>query len=312
MEGFRNLPQHSDIRYFHANSPTASVGLDVWRKLPGATMVHIFCLGGGGGGGNGVVGANSTAAGGGGGGSGSQTVLEMPAVFLPDMLWVCVGFGGAANTAGIASSVLMFPKVLPNNTPDLSNIIAVGNGGGAGGNASGATAGSAGSAGAIPNAGTQLCFGTQFARYVAGQAGVAGNSTGVGTSNAMPTTGLLASGGCGGAGLGAAGAAGSAGGTYSSTGFFDVPPRGTGGSSATTPAGNGSNGYPPLPGLFFQWGGTGGGSSHGSATGAGLVGGLGGAGGYGSGGGGGGGALTGSTQGTGGKGGDGIVVIMQW
>lgn len=65
-------------------------------------------------------------------------------------------------------------------------------------------------------------------------------------------------------------------------------------------------------GTEMYCGGTGGGSTHGSATGAGLVGARGGAGGRGCGGGGGGGALTGSSQGMFGLGGPGQVIIVSW
>lgn len=307
MEGFFGLPRNTlaDKQVFAANSPSAGSDFHSWRKRPGVTMVQIIAIGGGGGGGNGVVGANSTAAGGGGGGSSNLGITTMPAAFLPDELFVSVGFGGASNAAGIASRVAVYPDASPSTNLCYSN------GGGAGGNGSGATGGGAGSA--ATNATVSNCVpGGAFFSTIAGQAGVAGGTTGAGSTVTMPATGLLMMGGCGGGGLPAAAAAGSNGGTYQGTGDWTVPPRGLGGTTATTPGGVGCNGYAPLQGLFFYFGGTGGGSSHGSATGAGLVGGNGGAGGYGCGGGGAGGALTASVQGLGGRGGDGVVYILSW
>src|SRR5438105_578413 len=95
----------ADVQVFSANSTAAASQFVPWRKRPGATMIQVICIGGGAGGGNGIVGANSTAAGGGSGASAGQTIVTMPAFFLPDELFVSVGFGGASATAGIASRV---------------------------------------------------------------------------------------------------------------------------------------------------------------------------------------------------------------
>lgn len=295
----------ADVQIFYANSTAAGSQFAPCRKRPGATMCQIICIGGGGGGGNGVVGANSTAGGGGGGGSSGQTIVTMPIIFLQDELFVSVGSGGASNAAGIDSRVSVYPDT------SASTCIALANHGNAGGNGSGASGGGGGGNGGAATA-SSIILGNSFAITTAGQAGVAGGGTGVGSTVTMPVTGLLCMGGAGGGGLPAAAAAGSNGGSYGSTGDWNVPPRGLGGTAATVPGGQGSNGCSPLAGLFFYFGGSGGGSSHGSASGAGLFGGNGGQGGYGSGGGGGGGALTGSVQGLGGRGGDGIVYIIQW
>lgn len=307
MELFSDLPRRGvcDVQRFTANSATANVGWHTWRKRPGVSMVQIFCLAGGGGGGNGVVGANSTAAGGGGGGSSGQTVVTIPAIMVPDWLFVSVGYGGGSNASGIGSRVSATPDT------NSSSCLAIANPGAAGGNGSGGTGGGGGAAGGVVSA-NAMYLGWPFSNVLAGQGGSNGGAAVEGITVTMPATGLFCMGGCGGGGLPAAGVAGKDGGFYQGTSAWGQPPRGLGGTSATTPGGQGSNGAQVLPGIFWHFGGTGGGSSHGSATGAGLAGGPGGAGGYGCGGGGGGGALTGSTQGLGGKGGDGIVIITAW
>jgi hypothetical protein len=148
MYGQFDLPRSSDAdrKVFTVNSPSAGAGWQRFTRNPGTTMMHILALGGGGGGGAGAVGANSTAAGGGGGGSGGQTAIIIPCALLPETIFVSVGAGGAAGTAGIASRISVFPDTTANHT------IAFVNGGGAGGAAAGATAGAAGAAGAVASA----------------------------------------------------------------------------------------------------------------------------------------------------------------
>lgn len=295
-----------DVQEFHANSTAAGQAWHIWRKRPGASTVSIFVFGGGGGGGAGSVGAASSAAGGGGGGSGGQLIVgNMPAALVPDALFVSVGFGGAANSAGIASQVSAITASLIG-----SYSFAYTGGGAGGGNASGASAGSGGSAGANASASNMFRGWPFLVTNLVGQAGVAGGAGGNndGGSISQPSSGLLITGGCGG---GALGASGRIGGTY---GGYDtqipIPPAAAAGSSTTTPGQNGTNGYRIAP-LFCFFGGGGGGASNVLATGAGLFGGNGGAGAYGCGGGGGGACLTGGTAGAGGRGGDGLVIITQ-
>lgn len=292
----------NDVQIVNANSVATGGTWTVVRRRPGASMLSLFAVGAGGNGGNGVVGANSTAAGGGGGASGSQTVVVMPWAVLGSVteLYCCVGYGNGPNT---------MVAVAPDTSVPLRVLLA--NGGNAGGNGAGATVGAAGTAGGAATA-SSMPLGWVFGTVLNGQAGAAGGSTGVGASVVYPGTGLYVTGGCGGGGLPAAAAVGANGGTIGTATGWYMAPVAVGGSSATTPPANGSNGFQQLPGSLLGMGGLGGGSSHGSASGAGLVGGLGGAGGYGCGGGGGGGALTGSTQGTGGRGGDSVVIVTQW
>lgn len=301
-------PTFTDIQVFNANSAAAGVGWSTWVKRRGASMCQIFVWAGGGAGGNGVVGANSTAAGGGGGGSSSQTSLLIPAALLPDFLHVSVGFGGSApGVLGVASRVSVYPDATANNCVALAN---PGNGGAS---AIGATAGTAGAAGAIATIATMPLGGLGQLQLIAGQAGIIGGTTVSGAALTLPVTGLLVTGGTGGGGLPAAGVAGTSGGAFTVGGLF-LPQQvgGIGAAVATTPAGNGSNGISGVRNLAYDYGGTGGGSTHGTATGAGLVASFGGKGAIGSGGGGGGGALTGSTAGGGGRGGDGQVIIITW
>lgn len=308
MLDFFNLPSstNTNIQVFSANSASANNNFSTWNKPRGTSMCLILAFGGGGGGGSGVVGANSTAAGGGGGGSGSQTVLTIPSIFIPDVLFVTVGYGGNTATAGISTRVAVAADAVANNC------IAIANGGGAGGNASGATPGTAGSAGSAGSTTNAPLAGLGNYIFTAGQSGIVGN-VGAAGNLTLPTTGLLVTGGTGGAGLPATATNGNAGGSFTVAGVFPPAPGGTGANSATTPGGAGSNGINnAFRNLFFSYGGTGGGSSNGSATTTGLFGGNGGNGGIGSGGGGGGGCLTGGVAGIGGRGGDGQVIIISW
>ena len=83
-----------------------SRGTYTWNKPQGITMVSFFVVGGGGGGGRG--GANSAILGvfgAGGGGGGAVTKLIIPAIFIPESLFINVGAGGGTSTAGGASFI---------------------------------------------------------------------------------------------------------------------------------------------------------------------------------------------------------------
>ena len=298
-----------DLQEFTGNSAAAGINWQAWRKPEGKTMACIRALGSGGAGGTGVVGANSTAAGGGGGGSASQSTLFIPLLFLPDVLYVSVGFGVVG--AGIASYV----SIRENNT--ANHLVLLANGGGVGGNAAGATAGAAGAAGAIGTiAGCPLSgYGIPF--FLAGQAGIIGGTTVAGANLTLPVTGLVCTGGTGGGGLPAAAATGTNGGSFTvpaAPSPFPPQPGGIGSATATVPAAPGNAGIKRvINGLQYGYGGTGAASTHGTATGGGLVQGRGGDGvGFGCGGGGMGGALTGSAAAAQSRGGDGYVSILCW
>jgi hypothetical protein len=174
---------HADVQVFNANSPTAAGGWATWTKRRGISMVMMYAWGGGGAGGNGVVGAVSTAAGGGGGGSGGQSILLVPAIFLPDTLFVSVGVGGMApNAAGVASRIAVWPDIVTNDCVLLAN------GGGAGGNGAGATGGTAGAAGAAATTSNCAYANIGMLTLLAGQAGAAGGTTGAGPTAARPVS----------------------------------------------------------------------------------------------------------------------------
>lgn len=297
-----------DRSVFNGTAQTAGTSWQTYIIPSGKSMLSIFMLGGGGGGGSGVVGANSTAAGGGGGGSGGQTIIEIPTALLPQRLYVSVG--QAKTGAGIASYVSTFPGIATSN-----HVVGIANGGGAGGNGAGATAGAAGAAGAIATNATMPLGWAWSKLALAGQAGIIGGTTVAGGALAYPTTGLRCTGGVGGGGLPAAATTGTAGGAITAIAtpsFFIGAAGGAAQATATSPANPGTHGFMIQEAGFFFQGGTGGGSTHGTATGGGLVQAPGGNGAIGSGGGGMGGALTGSTAASLSYGGPGIVIITAY
>lgn len=306
------LPEgpHFDIQTFYGSGSTIGRGWQTWKKPRGKSMANIFLVGSGGNGGNGTVGAASLAGGGAGGSSGSQVSLVcIPLAFLPEVLFLNL-LGGASVGSDLATSVI---AIQPDTTS--AHAVAFANNGTVGADASFGNGGSGAAGGSAPQA-NQMRLGWPWAlSALAGNSGGSGSNTGNGTGLVIPTTGLRVMGGCGGAGLPAAATAGNNGGGYTaiaSPSLFPVHNGGQGSATATAPADNGSHGYEVNQiGQFFL-GGTGGASTHGSATGGGLVGSRGGDGAPGCGGGGAGGALTASSQGIGGKGGPAMAIITCW
>lgn len=305
MLDFSQFPLNSgvDIQVFTGNSNSSTNDWTVWQRPRGVSMLYIACLGAGGDGGNGAVGAASTAAGGGGGGCGAQTILVVPAIFLPSVLYCRV-----SHLPNVSSYVSIAPSITTNST------IVVGAAGGlTGGNASGATAGTGGGAGSAPAISGVRLAGLGHYTFSPGAAGTSGGTTGAGTSVSLgTTTASLTCAGAGGAGVGNAASTGSAGGNITANGSWPTALGGAAAGSQTTPAKDGSHGFYLFPNFAKALGGAGGGSTGGNASGAGLYAGKGGAGGIGSGGGGGGGGFTGSTQGIGGRGGPGRIIIISW
>ena len=301
-----------NVQVFTATSPSATNRhSQIWHKPRNASMLYIVLTGPGGSGGAGAIGANSTAAGGGGGGSGSIANLLVPLHRLPDVLYVTVGQGGS----GLGCSVGIAPSPIAASLP-ANYLLLVASNGGAGGAAAGATAGAAGAAGTLTAiSGCNLAgLGTPF--FLGGQAGIIGGVAVAGANLALPATGLYVTGGTGGGGLPAAATAGTAGGNITGaavTGTIYEAKTILGGAApaaGTTPPGNGGHGF--SLGNFYYLGGTGGASTHGTATGAGLVQARGGDGATGCGGGGSGGALTGATAAPAGRGGDGQAIFCWW
>jgi hypothetical protein len=304
----------SDIQTFVGKSDAITNGVmwETWLKPRGKSMCSILLIGNGANGGTGVVGANSVSAGGGGGGSGAMTSITIPIALIPDQLYISLNSGGNA-ASGLANYVCIAPPLTAGGgAPIANNTLVIAGGGGRGGNGAAAVAGAAGSAGAIATLAT-MPLGWQWANIaLAGQAGIIGGTTVAGGPLTLPLTGLIVTGGTGGAGLGAAAAAGTAGGTITGVGVFPTIAGGLGTAVATTPPGSGTPGCVPIPKLGYWMGGTGGGSTHGTATTTGLVQSSGGDGARGCGGGGMGGALTGSTVGIVGKGGPAFCIITCW
>lgn len=286
-----------------------------WGKPRGATMIYAIAIGGGAGGGGGFTRATTAdGAGGGGGGTGAVTRIIMPALMVPDVLWVQAGVGGLGGAAGSPGSAggISYISMGPNPAGSVANMTTDNNlflmsnaaGAGAGGGGTGTTAGAAGAAGTISVIGSQN-RGGYMAHWFAtvGLVGFIGGgiADGVGTaaSNVLGDAVAL-SGGAGGAGSTGANVAG---GAVTGAGIFQTIPGGTGTGAAI----NGGGGYSWAPETnmpLMSTGGSGGASVDAAQAGNGGDGGF-----PGSGGGGGG---AGATGGRGGNGGDGVVIIISW
>jgi len=304
-----HLPKSTsgNVDYFY-NTGGTNTSWQTWEKPRGIIMLEIICIGAGGGGRSGWCVNSTSRSGGGGGGSGGFTRLLIPAIFLPDVLYVTVGKGGAGGasatltgTANLGSNGLFSSvNIAPTNAAFYIVCFANAGAGAVVGTASAGTAGF-GANGAQPATALMSNLG-QFAA-LAGQSGTAG-ATVAGTALAYPTTGLLLSGGgAGGGGIGIGGDI-----TAPTQSSFSLIPTRTGGIAAS-PGNPGADGISLLQPLI-SIGGAGGGSSTSTASG-GAAGGRGGNGGIGCGGGGGGSGPTGGS-GAGGNGGDGLVIIRSW
>lgn len=312
LDCFGDVPptrQHCQI-FEASNTHVSGAGFQVWEKPVGVSMVSMVAVGGGGGGGGGFTRVAGAAGGGGAGGAGSGIArFIIPAVLLPDRLYIQVGNGGVggaasvAGTAGTRSFIIYNPTTIA--APNI--VLASGNGNpGGGGAGTGAAAGAAPAAPAIATTATPNAAGWWFATV--GVAGVAGGvHTGAVGGSITAWAASPVSGGAGGAGCTAANFAGGAqtatalthavGDTYHIAGAGNLVAGGTAGTGV-----NGGSGYRRLA-PFLNCGGAGGGSHNAGAAGGG------GCGGYGCGGGGGG---AGTTGGRGGDGGNGLVIITSW
>jgi len=296
-----------NVDYFYNTGGTTS--WQTWEKPRGIIMLEIICIGAGGGGRSGWCANSATRSGGGGGGSGGFSRLLIPAVFLPDVLYVTVGRGGAgggtttisgtANTGsdGSFSSV----NIAPTNAAFY--IVCYANAG-AGAVTGNSTTGTAGVGAGVAVQTTALMSNLGIFTALAGQNGGAGANS-AGTALAYPTTGLLLSGGGAGGGSTSVGSGGDI--TAPTQTSFSLITTRTGGTTAAT-------GNPGVDGLsisqpLMSIGGAGGGSSTSITSGRG---GNGGNGGFGCGGGGGGSGPTNTGSGVGGNGGDGLVIIRSW
>lgn len=241
----------------------------------------MLCIGAGAGGGS--SGASNT--GWGGGGSGAISRLTIPALFIPDRLYVQVGTSGAQNSAGAESFISS--QEMSTAVGDLFLVSG----------AAAAPAVSSTTGGAAETIATSaLCKLSTFgiATFIAGVAGAnGGNAPSIAGSNAAVLSNIPLSGGGGGGGGGS-----NSGGNITGAGIY---PTILGGSGTGNAGNSGFTIYKP----FVSSGGSGG-SGGSIISGSGANGGAGGNGGIGCGGGGGGG---GNVSGSGGIGGNGFVGI---
>lgn len=286
-----------------------------WRKPRGIKWVYMLGIGGGGSGGTGVN-TGTTSGGGAGGGSGSQTVVMIPAMFVPDTLYIACGNGSAAQTtSGVAGlpGTPTYVAIEPDTGMDLNKNLLWANPSNLT-NTTVATTGTAGIAGTAASAATigyMPLAGRGFYNQLAGQAGSSGAGTvSNGSAQTLPTTGLMVTGGSGGGGTSGSSTGGGA--TISSptgvlgTDFFASIPVLTG-AVTSTPGQAGANFI--ARNFIMNYGGQGGG---GATTTAGGSAGAGGDGAPGCGGGGSGGATTTNPTLRSGAGGPGFVLILSW
>jgi len=260
-------PQGANYQAFYGGGTVRD-----WVKPRGASMVRMLLIGAGAGGR-----AGTTGAGGAGGGSGAVTQWIGPAIFIPDVLRVSIGAGGASAAAGGDTTIVYYGAnpTLPASFSAFTILTAQG--------ASGTAAG---------NSSTNNYFGAAgIFKSIAGQNGAA-----AATAITASTTVFL-SGGAGGAGV------------VTNTGASVACNYGypTINGGAGTTGGDGENGFFLTQPIMISAGGAGGGGNNNSGSG---IGGTGGRGGIGSGGGGGGRSTV--TGGSGGRGGDGAVFIWSW
>lgn len=279
----------------------------VWQKPKNLTMCSLVLHASGGPGGAGAIGPAGAAAGGGGGASGTGVSLIFPLWAVPDVLYVTLGMLADSKVSVVPESV------------SVTDNFAYGRYGLAGGNASGSTPGVGGLASFALNL-SDFPLGNPWQKrsmtsYIGGSSG---GSTGPGVNGTILYGGavgqIIVIGGYGGAGVGTTGSTGSQGGGLAAVAspMFTGHSGGVGGTDPLTPPQPGNPGRMAAQGVFRFLGGTGGGSTHGSATGTGLVQASGGDGAPGCGGGGSGGALTGSTPGVPGKGGPAFAIFTCW
>lgn len=302
-------------RIFYPLGSSVARGVQVWYKPRGVSMINFVAVGGGGGGGAGLTRTAGTPGGGGGGGASSGIArFLVPAIFVPDILYIFVGQGGqggrpgvssGAGTAGVNSFITTCPPLtagtmapLPNIWLDSGRNVPGGGGGGA--------VGAAGSAGSVPTIAViqpHHLYGNWVATV--GLIGVAGGAhTGANGTAVTAWAANMFSPGAGGGGI--ATTTDFTGGAQTITARYSVAGQ-TEMATTAIPAGvaNGGNGNAGRKSItpFLNSGGSGGGTDDNGQ------GGFGGNGGYGCGGGGGG---AGATGGNGGNGGDGLVIITAW
>jgi hypothetical protein len=309
MRDWQHIPTangNADVQMFVGTATAANTAWRTWQKPRGKTMLSIDLVGAGGNGGTGVIAAAGAAGGGAGGQSGASTRVLIPLHMVPDTLFLSLAGTKPTATANFASVVSIAPTNL------VGHVLAFANGGLHGGNASGGTGGTVGTAAAIAS-NSSMSLGWAFLQSaLAAQVGTAGGAAVAAANLGLPSTGAYVTGGTGGGGLPAAGVGTNGGNITGGAPLFPVLLGGVGGSALTTPPTPGNAGMRPIARVMYGYGGTGGGSTHAAAGGAGLVQASGGNGAPGCGGGGMGGALTGSTAGVVGIGGPAYAILTCW
>lgn len=311
-----HIPQgRGKTEVFYPQGAVTAQGVQTWYKPRNATMINFFAISGGGGGGAGFQRGTGTA--GGGGGSGASSGMArflVPAIFVPEVLYIYVGAGGKGGVQGVSSGngssglnswITTTPPLtagtepaIPNRWVESSANVPGGGGGGA--------VGAAGAAGSVPTIATiqpHHLYGNWVATV--GLVGIIGGAQ-TGAAGTGPTAWAANALSPGGSGGGIATTADFAGGAVAITGRYVVPGKydiaAAGLPGGVTPGGNGNPGIRCLA-PFLNCGGSGGATSDAGQAG------HGGNGGYGCGGGGGG---AGTTAGVGGNGGDGLIIINSW
>ena len=276
-----NTPGYDVQQFMGVSSATASTGAggqqwQTWRKPRGAKFVYMLAVGGGASGGTGTNTA-TTSGGGGGGGSGAQSTLLIPAMFVPDVLYILCGMGGrpaatiATATAGVGGTVTYISAEPFETVVPLTNSVFLLAGGGGGGTAASVTvAGGAGAAGGAGTIATAPLAGKGQYFFLAGQAGTTGGNGTAGTAGGtltIPATGLMVMGGTGGGGktatvFGTGGPITSAPGGVSAlnTDIWPLSIPADTAATGATPAGVGRHGI-ILKNSIMNFGGAGGGAS---------------------------------------------------
>lgn len=310
-----NTPGY-DVQYFNSDPGSWLT----WKKPRGAKMVYILCVGGGASGGCGLNTATSSG-GGAGGASGSQSVLLIPAMFVPDILYVQCGAGGEQPTTLVSGALCVaggpsYVSIVPSTVVSTLSptLITLANGGPVSTTVPTTTAGGTASAAAA----APLIYNMYLSSrgipsfYLGNAGGTGGSSTAVAPTRGTTTAGCASLGGTGGGG---SSATPSAGGQVSLTSnsisgnLYLGTTLGGFAASGATPARAGGDG-PTIKYGIQNYGGFGGG---GASTTAGGIAGAGGDGAPGAGGGGAGGSnTTNSTLARPGNGGDGFVYIVSF
>ena len=261
-----NIDVQTFIGQAQTTAGTGTGEWKTWRKPRGAKFVYMIGVGGGSSGGCGLN-SGTSSGGGAGGGSGAQSTLMIPAMFLPDVLYIQAGLGGSqpatlvSGATGVAGTIT-YVALEPWTTLAAQLTVLFANAGAATGTAATTTnGGTQGTAAAVATIANMPLAARGVYQFFAGQSvGTGSTSTGISTNINYPTTGLMVQGGSGGGGSPTSGP-GVQSGAITLAGFGDNFPSVTAavGGSGSTPAGNGAGGTMLKP--FQYTGGVGGGGA---------------------------------------------------